>query len=142
MEDPKFALLGPAYDKVGQEAVQLAGGEPDKLFLYVEIGDGWVGPSLYKDEGPSIRYVEIEPASDLFDLIEDAWCLEPSDKRWTSMRYEINNGSFRAEFDFDEPNPEDASDDRRERVLRARYGDRPVMYPPLPADGWVLKPPA
>lgn len=143
MATDKFDLLGPAFADVGREAVRLAGGEPDGIFLYVEIGDGWVGPSLFKDEGDSLRYVRLDASTPLFGLLNDAWCLEPADKRWTAMHYTIEQGKFDATFDYDDlEGSEEDGDGRRERILRARYGDRKITYPPFPSDAWTLQPPS
>lgn len=143
MTSDKFDKLGPAFAEIGREAVRLGGGEPDGILLYVEIGDGWVEPSLFKDDGASVRYVDLGTSIKLDDLIMDAWCLEPADKRWTAMQYTIDHGKFAAEFRFDElEGLEDNTGDRRERILRARYGDKPVVYPPLPSHAWTLKTPS
>lgn len=67
----KYDLLGPALAKVGEEAMAIVGGKPDGVYLYVEIGDGWVGPSLFKDEGDAVRYIDIG-TSDIWRLLIDA----------------------------------------------------------------------
>lgn len=141
MAADKYDLLGPAFADVGREAVRLAGGEADGIFLYVEIGDGWVRPSLFKDEGDSVHYVDLDASTPLFDLLTHAWCLEPVGKRWTSMHYTVDHGKFASEMDYDDlEGSEEAIEDRRERILRARYGDKPVTYSPMPSDSWTLKP--
>ncbi len=139
MTADKYDLLGPALAKVGEEAMAIVGGEPDGVYLYVEIGEGWVDISLFKDEGDAVRYIDIG-ASDIWRLLIDAWCLEPADKRWTAMHYTITGGKFDAHFEFDDLEASDEStDDRRERILRARYGERPVVYPPMPDGSMELK---
>jgi hypothetical protein len=46
----------------------------------------------------------------------------------------IDGGEFHAEFEFEDLHlPNDGSDDRRQRVLRARYGNKTVIYPGLRA---------
>ena len=40
---------------LGHELANIVEGDPDGVFLYVEIGDGWVRPSIYKDEGNVVR---------------------------------------------------------------------------------------
>ncbi|WP_375399009.1 hypothetical protein [uncultured Sphingomonas sp.] len=140
MTTDKYDLLGPALAKVGEEAMAIVGGKPDAVYLYVEIGEGWVGPSLFKDEGNAVRYIDIG-TSDIWRLLIDAWCIEPTDKRWTAMHYTIEGGKFDAQFEFDDLEGSDEStDDRRERVLHARYGDKPVIYPPMPAGSMELRP--
>jgi hypothetical protein len=141
MAAKKFDLLGPAIADIGREAVRIAGGNPDGIFLYAEAGDDWVGTSLFKEEATSVRYIEIGD-SPLDGLIMGAWCLEPVDKRWTAMNYTINGGRFHTSFTFDDlESSKESIVDRRRRVLRARYGDRPIAYPPLPSRAMKLTPP-
>lgn len=125
----KYDLLGPALAKVGELAVHIVGGRPDGVYLYVEIGDGWVGPSLFKDEGNAVRYFD-SVDSGICDLLFNAWYLEEPDKRWSAMHYTVDGGKFDASFEFGEL--EDDIHDRRERILHARYGDKPIIYPPMP----------
>ncbi len=122
--------------------MSIVGGKPDGVYLYVEAGEGWVGPSLYKDEGSEVRY--FDPGdSDLDDALFDAWHIEQPDKRWSVMHYVIEGGKFDTKFEFGElRRPGESDDDRRERVLHARYGGKPIIYPPLPGDMWELKPSA
>ncbi len=132
MAKDKFDLLGPALADVGREAMRLVGGEPDGVLVYAEIGEGWVEPSLFKDEEASVRYVDLG-ASALGTIITDAWCIEPADKRWTAMRYTVDQGKFHASFDFDDlEHLDETTLDRRTRVVHARFGDKPIIYPPLP----------
>ena len=107
--------------------MKVVGGEPDGLYLYVEVGDGWVGASIFKDEGDHVRYID-DREWGLAHALTDAWCLEPEDKRWTGMEYMIDGGKFDAKFQFDDLDAYDGSDDRRQQFLRARYGDRPIRY--------------
>jgi hypothetical protein len=70
----------------------------------------------------------------LGELIYKAWLAEEEDKRWSVMEYEINGTAFDADFKF----PEEVQvrvydeDDRRDIALKRRFGDKPVIYPPLP----------
>lgn len=97
----KYDLLGPALAKVGEEATAIVGGKPDGIYIYVEIGYGWVGPSLFKDEGNAVRYFSPR-GSKISRLLIDAWCLEPADRRWTAMHYKIAGGESDAQFEFDD----------------------------------------
>lgn len=117
--------------RVGRETMAIVGGDPNGIFLYVEAGEGWVGPSLYREEIDVVRYYE--PTSFLSDALFDLWYAEDQDKHWTEMHYAIESGIFNAKFEFDDMRlPDDGSIDRRERVLHARYGDKPIVYPPAP----------
>ena len=144
MGEDKLDLLGHAFDAIGQEAVRLSGGDPNGIFLYVEIGDGWVGPSLFKDKGKHILYVDVDPEDVGIDqLLMKTWRMEQANKRWTAMHYTVEHGRFSAEFDYDDLEGSDEDiEDRRERILHDRYGDKPVIYPPMPQDSWTLRPPS
>ena len=139
MTTDKLDLLGPALSRIGQEVMRIVGGEPNGIYVYVEAGDGWVGPSIFKDEGDSVRYID-DNRRDLSRAIMNAWRLEPEDKRWTGMEYTIDGGKFNARFQFDDLTAYDGSIDRSERFLHARYGDKPIVYPPLKASATELKP--
>ena len=71
MNDDKAEALGPALAEVGQEAMRILGGKPDGVYLYVEIGDGWVGPSLFRNEGEVVTYYDTS-GSKLWRLLIDA----------------------------------------------------------------------
>lgn len=128
----KYDVLGPAYADIGGELAEIVGGDPDGVFLYAEAGEGWYGYSIYQDEGVAVRYVD--PSPELGDLIYEAWLAEDAEKRWAVMEYEIKGTKFDARFKFpDEVNVTSfAEGDRREKALKERYGDKPVIYPPLP----------
>ena len=139
MTADNFDLIGPKLAEIGNEALRLAGGEGKGIFLYVEIGDGWTGPNLFKDDGEAIHFIDFDDPNPLHDLLTQAWYLEPAGKRWTAMHYTIEHGKFDATFDYDDlEGSEEDGGDRRERILRARYGDRKIAYPPLPSDAWTL----
>lgn len=130
-EDRKFEILGPILEDIGRQIFEDIGEDPEGVFLYAEVGDGWVERSIFKDKN---SYVQYYPSSvDLCELIIEAWKAEPSDKRWAVMMYEIKDGRFDATFRYpEELDPEPVGIQRREDALRARYGDKPIRYPPIP----------
>lgn len=128
----KFDVLGPAYAEIGVELAEIVGGDADGAFIYAEAGDGWYDYSVYKDEGATVRYHRASP--ELGDLIYEAWLLEEPSKRWAVMEYQVNGTKFDAQFRYpEEVDVESFEEDRREIALRKRYGDKPVIYPPLPS---------
>ena len=128
----KYDALGPAYADIGGELAEIVGGDPDGVYLYAEAGEGWYGYGIFKDEGDKLRYYD--PSPELGDLIYKAWLTEDPDKRWAIMEYEIKGTKFDAEFKF----PDEVTvtsydeDNRRDVALKKRFGDKPVIYPPLP----------
>lgn len=127
---------------IGLELADLVGGDPNGIFLYVEIGDGWVRPSLYKDEGDIVRWYDPSGMA-LSELLWDAWYLESDEPnmRWSVLEYSITGKKFHVSLKYpEEVNVDVLDDDRREAALRARFGDKPVVYPPMPKGSFELKP--
>lgn len=118
MENDKLDRLGPVMNDIGQQLADIVGGDPEGVFLYVEIGPGRVEASVFKDEGASVRYFDWEE-TDLSDLLFDAWYLEPEGKRWSAMEYDIKGGTLETAFKY--PEEMDRAVDtgvRREALLR------------------------
>ncbi|WHO41093.1 hypothetical protein PMI04_003710 [Sphingobium sp. AP49] len=142
MEKDKLAILGPLFNEVGVELVHIVGGDPDGIFLYVEVGDRWISPNVFKDEGRQIRNLDSNRV--LSDLLWKAWHAESEEggiKRWSIMEYEIKDGKFDVSFRYpDEVDVEVIDDERRQAALRARFGDKPVVYPPPPKTAFELNP--
>ena len=142
MPSDKLDALGPLLGDIGTKLVSIADGATSGLFLYVEACEGGTYTSIFKDEGAQVRYLDWEKTG-LYDFIIAAREAEPDvTKRWSVMEYEVEDGKFEAKFKFpDEVNVEaDVGGDRREVVLRERYGDKPVVYPPPPWDAEDLMP--
>jgi len=140
MAQDRFDILGPLLNKVGYALANIANADPEGVFLYVEIGPGWVSPSVFKEEGKVVRFLDFDQ-SDLYDLLIEAWHAEPEGKRWSVMEYAIKDGHFSVSFKYPEEIDVDTMDPKhREDALRARYGDKPVIYPPMPEGAFELKP--
>ncbi|CAM8673187.1 MULTISPECIES: hypothetical protein [Sphingobium] len=57
------------------------------------------------------------------------------------MEYEIKDGKFDVSFRYsDEVDVAVIDDERRQAALRARFGDKPVIFPPMPKTAFELKP--
>lgn len=127
-----YRTVGPLLSELGQELAAIVGGNPDGIFFYVEIGEGWMSPSLFRLEGDIVRFY---PPDDpiLSDILFDIWDAEPDvAKRWSVMEYTVEDGKFRAEYKFpDEVDVTKPDIERREARLRAHFGDRKVIYPPI-----------
>ncbi len=136
----KLEKSGPLMNAIGVEGAVIVGGNPDGLFIYAEPDGGSVFLSVFRNEGDVVRYYP--PTSELFDLIRAAWENESPDEnmRWAVIEYEVSGTSFHVELRYPEElkSDEDASD-RREAALKRRYGDKPIVYPPIPDDLLELK---
>jgi hypothetical protein len=142
MAKDKFDVLGALFNEIGVELVNIVDGDPDGIFLYVEIGDRWISPNVFKDDGHHVR--NLDDSEKLTDLLWEAWYAESEEggiKRWSVMEYDIKDGKFDVRFKYpEEVDVEDFGVDRREAALRARFGDKPVIYPPMPSTAFELKP--
>ena len=89
-----------------------------------------IAPSVFKDLGDRLLY---RWASDeLCDTLSDRWYAEVPDKRWSTMQYRIAGGKFEASFTYEPLDPEETTIDRRDGILQKRYGNKQIVYPPLP----------
>ena len=128
----KLGKLGPLMDEIGQELVGIAGGNPDGIFLYVEIGKKWISSHLYKREGKLVRELDI-PDAYLAKLIRKAWRLEPNkpNMRWSVMNYGIKKGKFDVLLKYPEEvdvEAYDQNDQRRSSALKSFYGSNRVIH--------------
>ena len=137
MSDEKQKEFGDLYRDIGLELAAIVG-DPDKTFLYVEAGEGWIGPSIFKEEATKVRY--FQASRKLTSLLLEVWEAEDPDKRWAAMEYTVTGTKFAVEFVFPEDFGEKLDvDERRELVLKAHYGDKPRVYPPPGDMGWLLR---
>ena len=133
MVSDKYNVLGPILGEIGQVLAEVVGGDPNGVFFYVEIGQGWVSPNIFRDEGAVVRCYD-PPGPSLSDLLFELWYAESDDdkKRWSVMEYTIEGGKFEAAFRYpDEVKVESVDGDRVDAALQARFGDKPVVYPPM-----------
>lgn len=115
--------------RIGQALANMIDGDPNGAFAYVEVREMWMAPSAFHDEGNRVVYLATSHEFD--EAVEDLWYAKDAGIRWEAMRYEIVDGHFAVEFDYpDQLDTDESCDDRRERVLKARYGDKPICYPP------------
>lgn len=131
--------LGPLMNALGDFISNIAGSGSRSIFLFVESAPGWVSPSLFKEEEDVVRYLEAHE-KELSDKLLDIWLSLPSNKRWAVMEYDIKDGNFSVTFQYpDEVDVDSIDEDRREIALRARYGDKRVVYPAPPEGSFKLK---
>ena len=130
MDSKKLDRLGSLYDAIGQELIRIVGNGSKKIFYYAEAGEGWVDQSIYEVSSDSLNW--FYASEKLTNLLFEAWAAEKPSKRWSTMEYEIEGTRFTTRFRFpDEVNLEDTSTERRDEVLRRRFGNKPENYPSL-----------
>jgi hypothetical protein len=106
----------------------------DGTLLYAKLDRNWVAPSIFKDRGKDVLY-RWPDLRDLGDALLDLWEAQETDDRWAEMEYIVRNGKFEVTYTYpDEIDPEEEPMDRRDRVVRRHFGDKPIVYPPWPSD--------
>lgn len=106
----------------------------DGTLLYAELDDNFVRASIFKDRGQNVVYRD--PNLDRMGrVLLDLWRAGHADKRWREIEYVVRNGEFEASFTYaDEIDPEEEPLDRRDRVVAKHFGEKPIVYPPMPSD--------
>ena len=131
MNADKYEVIGPIFADIGGELAAIVQGNPDGVYLYAEAGEGWMAAGVFQEVKGRVHY--FRPTSKLGDLILEAWSAEEPDKRWAVMEYEIKGIKFDVQFRFtDEIDLNESEEERRPRALKRRFGDKPIIYPPLP----------
>jgi len=111
----------------------------DGTLLHAELDKNYVAPSIFKDRGDHVLYRD--PDLDrLGDALLDLWEAQESEKRWAEIEYLISEGAFRASFTYPEDvDHEEGSIDRRDRIVAKYFGDKPIVYPPIPEDPSIMR---
>jgi hypothetical protein len=119
--------VSPILSDIGFLVAEDVRANPDGAFMYAEVEEGCVGSSIFKDIGDRVVYRET--SSELMDRIRDLWEAAPKDKKWNALFYTITGKQFDARFQYDEGwDPKEHEVDRRPRVLKAKYGDKPIDF--------------
>lgn len=123
------AEIGDLLNAVGQEAANIIGKAPNDVFVYIEAGDNWQGGAVFEDQGNRVIYHD--PSRPMIKLIERLWDAADADKKWSMIHYDINDDKFSVEYFYQNDLEHDViSYDYRQDALVARYGEKPVIYPP------------
>jgi hypothetical protein len=129
MDEDKLVRSGVLLAAIG-EAVLAELGEEVDLFIYVEAGDGWIGTAPFKISGDSMEW--FVPTPEINATIRQAREAEDPDKRWAAMEYEVVDGRFTVRLKYPEDlDPKQFTSDRREAILRERFGNKHIHYPKL-----------
>ena len=130
MTDTKTEIMS---NKIGQILAEDMQYPLENTLLYAEVDSNWASPSIFKDLGNQILFRR--SYSKLTYPLLDLWELSDPDKRWSAVEYVVRNGRFDASFTYPEDlDPEEDRGDRRDRVVRKYFGDKPIRYPPFSDD--------
>lgn len=126
--EAKMDRMGPIMSDIGLEAASLVGGDPDGVFLYVEIVDGQPHAILCRNREKSVRVFAGSPR--LSELIEEAWVLVDTDplKRWAVMEYAVQGTKFDMLVRYaEEIDPAVSAPVRFRAVLADRFGRKRLI---------------
>ncbi len=126
---------GDLLNQIGQFVADRLGKTPNDIFVYIDAGDQNYGGAIFENLKDEVIYHDFEPDGvDLGfgDIILRLWDIAEPDKKWSVLLYDIKDGKFDAEFLYTDDMDKDVFEhDYREDALVARYGDKPVIYPPM-----------
>ncbi|MGI4880746.1 MAG: hypothetical protein ACRYG4_25050 [Janthinobacterium lividum] len=109
----------------------------DKTLLYAEVASNTAEISVFKDIGNQIVYRPLD--HDLFDLLLDLWEAHEPGKAWIAIEYLIRRDRFEVSYIYsDDPGWNDDLD-YREKVVARYFGDKPIVYPPMPTGDQTFK---
>jgi len=119
-------------NEIGQILAEDTDHPLDGTLLYAEVDWNFVAPSIFKDLGDHILY--LDPDLDILgSALLDLWKAEDRDKRWEAIEYVVRGGKFTATFTpASEIDPNEDSLDRRDRVVERHFGKKRIVYPPQP----------
>jgi len=102
----------------------------DGTFLYAECSPQSVYYAVYKDAGDRLIYRW--GTHELGELLLDLWEAAEPDKRWSAIEYTVTGNTFIADFTYPDKFVGGHGSDRRDRIVQQRFGNKQVIYPPLP----------
>ena len=127
--------VGDMLHEIGVQVARELGKVPEDVFVFIEAGDQWCGGAIFDNMGDRIIYHDL--SHDTCETILRLWEAAPSDQKWSIIEYDISRGNFDAKFRFTsdlEHHPMEY--DYRQDALEARYGNKPVDYPPMEDGNW------
>ena len=120
--------MGKLLNQIGQQVANFLGKVPDDVFVFIHAADQMSSGAIFENLPEQVMYRDF--GHDVHDTILELWDAAPPDKKWSMLLYDIRDGRFDAEFLYtDDLEDEWDSLDYRQDALRARYGDKPVIYP-------------
>ena len=119
--------MGPIFNEIGQLLVDSLRRVSDGGFLYAKVEPGVVAVSAYLDTENAVLYRD--PVFEIDGKTAEAWEAVDPTKRWRAMSYSISGDRFSVQFQYpEELDLNEHFEDRRERILKERYGNKPIDY--------------
>ncbi len=118
-------------DEIGRLLAEETGQSLASILLYAQLDVNVVGTDIFMDGSDRVEYSW--SGDRLTYPLLDLWEEEEPAKRWTEMEYVLCNGKFAVTFVYPgQFDPEENFFERRKRVVARHFGDKPIVYPPMP----------
>lgn len=107
--------------------------------LYARLAHWSVTLAIFKERGNLVLY-RWPDLDSIGDPLLELWEAQDTDDRWAEIEYVIKDGTFEVTYTFpEEIDPDEDTFVRRDRIVHRHFGDKPIVYPPLPLDDDVPK---
>lgn len=111
----------------------------EPALLYAQVDRNMTGQSIFKDLGNQILFRWPLDERLTYTLLE-LWEAQDGRDCWSELEYVLHRGSFKVAYFYpDEIDKREDVTDRRERALQRHFGDKPIVYPPLPLEDEIQK---
>lgn len=106
----------------------------EPTLLYAQLDYNMVGESIFKELGNQLLFRWPMNQRLPYALLE-LWEAQDGQGRWSELEYVLRDGQFDIGYLYpDEIDPAEDVIERRKRALRRHFGEKPIVYPPLPTD--------
>ncbi|MGR6327555.1 hypothetical protein ACU5AX_00655 [Sphingomonas sp. XXL09] len=123
--DETDRLLG----EIGQLLAEDTAYPLDGTLLYACVRPSMVSPAIFKNRANSIVYRGPD-VDRWFHLLLDLLEAEEPKCRWAEIEYLIAGDTFEVAYTYpDEIDPDEDTFERRDRIVRKYFGDKPIVYP-------------
>lgn len=101
----------------------------DGTLLYARVRSTMVAPSIFKNRGNNIVYRDPD-LNRLCGALLDLWYAEEPNNRWAEIEYLVQGDTFEVAYTYaNEIDPHEDTFDRRDRIVKRHFGDKPIVYP-------------
>jgi hypothetical protein len=127
--------MGDMLNEIGQHVADALGKVPDDVFVFIDAGDQWCGGAIFENLNDKVVYHDF--SNEMGEVIIRLWEAADPDKKWSILLFDIKDGKFDAEFLYTADLKQHPFEyDYRQDALDARYGDKPIIYPPMDDGDW------
>lgn len=106
----------------------------EPTLLYAQLDHNMIGQSIFKELGNQLLFRWPINQRLPYALLE-LWEAQDGQDRWSELEYVLRDGNFDVAYFYpDEIDPQEDVTERRERALQRHFGDKPIVYPPLPTE--------